>query len=242
MATRTRETDPAPETRGRTSTDADGERATTRRRFGFTRGRRTARDPAVARQRDEFGGFYLGAAFFGWLVAAGLATILVALIAAAGTAIGLTEGTGLQGSAETIGVVGAAVLIAILGLAYFAGGYVAGRLSRFDGGRQGFGAWLIGLIVTLALAGAGYAFGDQYNVFAQLNLPRIPVDEGDLTTGAAITLAAILIITLALSVAGGKVGERFHRRVDSASYDEDVADERSAYRGRGDPDGRARTA
>ena len=58
-------------------------------------------------------------------------------------------------------------------------------MSRFDGGRQGFGTWAIGLIVTIVLAVAGVVFGSKYNVLEQLNLPRIPVDEGTLTTGAA---------------------------------------------------------
>ena len=60
-------------------------------------------------------------------------------------------------------------------IAYYAGGYVAGRMSRFDGARQGFGVWLFGLLVTIAIAAAGAIFGDKYNVFEQLNLPRIPV-------------------------------------------------------------------
>jgi hypothetical protein len=60
---------------------------------------------------------------------------------------------------------------------------VAGRLSRFDGGRQGFGAWLFGLLITIVLAVAGAVFGSKYNVLGQLQLPRIPVDEGSLAKG-----------------------------------------------------------
>ena len=68
-------------------------------------------------------------------------------------------------------------------IAYYAGGYVAGRMSRFDGARQGFGVWLFGLVVTLVVAAAGAILGDQYNVFDKLNLPRIPSNASDLTTG-----------------------------------------------------------
>ena len=42
-----------------------------------------------------------------------------------------------------------------LAVAYFAGGYVAGRMSRFDGARQGLGTWLLGLVVTVVLAVVG---------------------------------------------------------------------------------------
>ena len=44
-----------------------------------------------ARQREEYGGINWGAAFFGWLVAVGVAVLLTGLLAAAGAAIGLTE-------------------------------------------------------------------------------------------------------------------------------------------------------
>ncbi len=106
------------------------------------------------------------------------------------------------------------MLLAILLVAYYAGGYVAGRMSRFNGPRQGLGVWLIGLIVTVVLAVAGVVLGAEYNVLSQLNLPRIPVDEGSLTTGGLIALAAIVIGTLLASMAGGKQGTHYHRKID----------------------------
>jgi hypothetical protein len=175
---------------------------------------------ARLRQRERFGGFNWGAAFFGWLVAIGMGVILTAIIAAAGAAIGLTNGAtagDASKNADTIGIVGGALLIAISFLAYYCGGYVAGRMSRFDGGRQGFGVWVLGLIVTLLVAAAGAIFGDQYNVFQNLNLPRIPLNPSDLTTGGAIALAAIVVATLIGAILGGKLGQRYHRRVDRAA-------------------------
>ena len=52
---------------------------------------RPARKDVLQRQRDEFGGFHWGADFFGWLVAVGIATLLIALLAATGAAVGLTS-------------------------------------------------------------------------------------------------------------------------------------------------------
>jgi hypothetical protein len=177
-----------------------------------------ARDrDARLRQRDRFGGLNWGAAFFGWLVAVGMGVILTAIVAAAGAAIGLTNGNTASNNAGTIGIVGGALLIAISFIAYYCGGYVAGRMSRFDGGRQGLGVWALGLIVTLLVAAAGAIFGDQYNVFDSLNLPRIPLNASDITTGGIITLAAIVVATLIGSILGGKLGQRYHRRVDRAA-------------------------
>src|SRR5205085_8781546 len=145
-----------------------------------------------------------------------MATILTAIVLAAGTAVGLTKGAPKAGEVGTVGIVGAALLVAILALAYLCGGYVAGRMSRFDGGRQGFATWLIGLLITALLGAAGAIFGSQYNVLHRLNLPRIPIDEGTLATGGAIALGAVLLCTLVAAILGGIVGQRYHRRVDRA--------------------------
>jgi amino acid transporter len=182
------------------------------------------RTPAAAdvraRQRDEYGGINWGAAFFGWLVAIGLGALLTALLVGAGTALGLTNVTtdNVQTNAETIGVGGGILLLVVSMIAYYAGGYVAGRMSRFDGARQGFGVWALGLLLTVAIAAAGWIFGDKYNVLDQLNLPRIPSNVGDLTTGGLIALAAIALGTLIAAAAGGKIGERYHRKIDRVGF------------------------
>src|SRR4051794_23382843 len=175
-------------------------------------------------QRERFGGADGTAIFFGWLSALGLAALLLAVVGAAGTRLGFAtdvDTSDATSNAGTIGIVGAAILVGILLLAYYGGGYVAGRMARFDGGRQGFRVWLLGLLVTIAAALAGWLGGSQYNVMQQLNLPRIPVDEGDIATGAIITLAVVLIGTLLAAIAGGKAGDRYHARVDRAGWDRD---------------------
>jgi hypothetical protein len=174
-----------------------------------------------AQQRDEFGGLNWGAAFFGWLVAVGVATLLTAILSAAGAAIGLTKTSPSQatGSADTIGIVGGILFLLVLLIAYYAGGYVAGRMSRFDGPRQGAGAWVIGLLVTILLGVAGVLLGAKYNVLSQLNLPRIPIDEGTLTTGGVIALVAVILGTLLAAVLGGKAGTRYHRKIDKIGAD-----------------------
>ena len=174
-----------------------------------------------ARQRDEYGGINWGAAFFGWLVAVGLGALLVGLVAATGAAVGLTELSSAEatGEAESIGVGGAIALLVVLAVAYYCGGYVAGRMSRFDGARQGMAAWLIGLVVTIVLAVAGAVLGSEYNVLERLDLPALPVGDSQLATGGAIALAILLIGTLVAAVVGGKAGERYHRKIDRAGFE-----------------------
>ncbi|MEA2141679.1 MAG: hypothetical protein QOI64_109 [Solirubrobacteraceae bacterium] len=169
------------------------------------------RREVLERQREEFGGFSWGSAFFGWLSAIGVATLLIGIIAATGAAVGLTSSAD---ASTTVGIVGGILLLVALVLAYYCGGYVAGRMARFNGPRQGIAVWSIGLLVTIVLAVAGVVFGAEYNVLSGLQLPRIPVGEGSLTTGGLIALAAVLVGTLLAAIAGGKAGTHFHRKVD----------------------------
>jgi hypothetical protein len=168
-----------------------------------------------ARQRDRFGGIRWGSAFFGLLSAIGLAAILLGLAAAAGVAIGVSEIKDVtNGDAETIGLGGAILVLAILALSWYCGGYVAGRMARFDGARQGIGVWMWTLVLGAALAIAAVIGGSEYDVLQQLNLPNVAVGDQSLTTTGVITLAAALVVTLLFAIMGGKAGDLFHRRVD----------------------------
>jgi hypothetical protein len=167
-----------------------------------------------ARQREEFGGVNWGSAFFGWLVAVGLGALLVGLLAAMGAAVGLTD----VSETDEVGIGGTIFLLAALAAAYYCGGYVAGRMSRFDGARQGMGSWLIGLLVTVILAIAGALLGAEYNVLERLDLPALPVGDSQLASGGALVLALVVLGTLVAAMIGGKAGEHFHRKVDRAGF------------------------
>jgi hypothetical protein len=197
------------------------ERVRGRRRDYADRPRRDYDDEVVERRRDRFGGINWGAAFFGWITAVGIGALLTALLSAAGAAIGLTDLTDEAGSPETVSIIGAALLLAVALISYFAGGYVAGRMSRFDGARQGLATWLWALIAVIVLAIIGAIAGSEYNLFSDIDLPRIPVDEGELSVGGAITLILIAVGTLLAAMAGGKAGQRYHARVDRVGYERD---------------------
>jgi hypothetical protein len=184
-----------------------------------------ALDTMRARQRDRFGGIQWGADFFGWLCAIGLASLLTAALVGAGVALGLsTDDATNADTASQIGLGGGIALIAVLAIAWFCGGYVAGRMARFDGVRQGLGVWLWTLLSAIVIAAVAAIGGTEYDVYQRLNLPRIAIGDSTLNTGGAIAGAVAVVATLLFAILGGKTGERFHKRVDRVATDEYVVE------------------
>lgn len=182
------------------------------------------RHDVVNREKEAYGGIKVGSAFFGWLTATGSAVLLTALVAAAGTGVGIATGTDVQDAADratsdptTVGLAGGIALLVVLFVAYYCGGYVAGRMARFNGAKQGLAVWLWALVIALVVAVLGLVAGDRYNVLGQLNsFPRLPVGEGDVGTAGILALVGVAVVSLLGAVLGGLAGMRFHRKVDRA--------------------------
>lgn len=173
----------------------------------------------VARQKDEFGGMKFGAGFFGWLAATGMAVLLTAIVAGVATAIGVdqkaTPGTTSTSTLQTAGVVGGVVLLVIILIAYFCGGYVAGRMARFNGLKQGVAVWLWALIITVVLVIIGAIAGSKLNLMSQVPaLPNLGVDTGKVSTAGILAAVGVAVVALVGAILGGLAGMRFHRRVD----------------------------
>ncbi|MDQ0823596.1 putative membrane protein YdbT with pleckstrin-like domain [Arthrobacter sp. V4I6] len=199
----------------------DTERQDTERQDAVSSG--PTRETVVAREKEQFGGIQIGSAFFGWLAATGTAVLLTALVAAAGTAVGLATNTdvneAVSGGNETVGLVGVIALLVVLFVAYYCGGYVAGRMARFNGAKQGFMVWVWAIIAAVVVAILGLVAGQQFNILANLNsFPRIPVNEGQLSTMSIIAAVVIAVVALIGAVLGGLAGMHFHRKVDRAGF------------------------
>ncbi len=181
--------------------------------------------PGAARGRLHVG-INWGAAFFGWVAAMGLAVILTAFVAAVGAAVGITQGTTTvqqattqiqNQDAQTVGIVGLVLLAVIAFVSYYGGGYVAARMSRFEGARQGFGVWLWAVVVAIVVAIIAAVAGAKFDVLSTLNtFPRLPVDQGTLTGTGIVALLVLLVITLLGAVIGGLAGMRYHRKLELA--------------------------
>ena len=173
------------------------------------------------RLRDIYGGVDWLASFLGFLLAlvggAFLATISGLVIVPLGLAVDF--------SAATLGTAAITALVlmgVLLFLMYFFGGYVSGRLARFDGGLNGvmLVLWTALLGVLLVLAGSIFSgflptpVVDRIQGFFQNNLsPGFDNLVAQGAIGIGILVALILVILLG-SFLGGRLGARYHSDID----------------------------
>jgi hypothetical protein len=125
------------------------------------------------------------------------------------------------GQLDSAIITGLVIVGLVLFLSYFFGGYVAGRLVRFDGGRNGVAtvAWGILLAVIFALFGfllVGLLPGSVFELLRGLQ-SGIQSIFGNLFTlglvGAGIIVGALLLVLLG-GLLGGSLGNRYHTRID----------------------------
>jgi hypothetical protein len=177
-----------------------------------------ARTHLTAEQARRFGGIRWGSAFFGWVTATGMAALLGALATAAAAALGLVNPTLDPATVQPMGLAGAAGLLAIIFVAYYCGGYVAGRMARFAGARQGVAVWLWTLFVAVVGAviatATGAVAGPRLDELFRLALDGGLMNGGVLSAGAAALAVGVLVVTLVGAVLGGLAGMRYHRKLD----------------------------
>jgi hypothetical protein len=184
--------------------------------------RRVSGAEDVSEVYDRYGRTDLLASLLGMFTGFGVLVFLGALIAAGAGEIeyqlNLINDEGVLDEASTIGL-GVAALVVFA--SFFAGGFAAGRMARYSGGLNGFGAglWMILLIAIFGALGAWVAI--EYNAFNQLNLPNwiAQLNADDITTMTYVASAVLIVVTLLGGYLGGRLGEAYHTRVDAALAD-----------------------
>jgi hypothetical protein len=174
---------------------------------------RTTTDPyaGISAARDRFGGIDIPASLVGMLTALSTTLILAGLI---GAALGAVDyQSGLEGDAEDIALWSMIGGVAVLFVAYFIGGWAAGRMARYDGARNGFATGVWTLVFGAILAGLGAWIGSDYDVFRNVELPQWFSTDA-FTTRAIITGIAAIAAMFLGGIVGGLWGERYHRRAD----------------------------
>jgi hypothetical protein len=167
-------------------------------------------DFGVYRAHRRFGGIDAGAAISGLLAATGMAALLGALAGAVGT-IGYQLDAPSDAEAVTVGsfIAGLVVLV----LSFLVGGWVAGRVARYDGGINGLVTAIAFFALSAVMAGLGAWLGDEYDVFTDLRLPQW-FNESATTVTAVLSAIVVLAVSLAAGWLGGVAGSHWHHRVD----------------------------
>jgi hypothetical protein len=183
--------------------------------------RRAGRLAPYRRERQEFGGrIQWEAVFFGLLAGIGFAGSLTAMVLGGLIAAGASDFSEDASSlVDQMATGGGAVAVAILAFAYLTGGYVAARMARFDGWRQGLGVWLLSVLMILAAAITAWIGGGELDPGKSISLPSNPIEEGPLGDGWGVLVAVALVVPLVFAVLGGVLGERFHRAVDRVGFE-----------------------
>ena len=100
------------------------------------------------------------------------------------------------------------VTVAVLLVAYFAGGYVTGRLARFDGARNGFLSWVSASSPRSPAVVAAF-LGARVRRARRVLAADPAVGLAEQVTVAELVLAAVAVLgTLLAAVLGGKAGEQ----------------------------------
>ena len=198
---------------------ADGDRST-RTRTGNGAATASALATARARQREEFGGINWGASFFGWLVAVGVGALLTSMLDRGRAAIGLTATTDPTNtsSAEELSLAGSDRAARRAHARLLRGRVRRGAdvaLRRRAPGHRHVGDRAR---VTVTLAVAGVILGRRVQRARAAQHARAARGRSVVRSGGLIALAAILVGTLIAALSGGKVGERYHKRVDRAGF------------------------
>ncbi len=175
------------------------------------------------RLRDMYGGVDWLASFLGFvfaIVAAAVFSLIASLVL---VPLGFPPdlGGGEFGAAVITGLVLFGLLIF---LTFFFGGYVAGRLARFDGGRNGamLLVWFFIAILVLALAAgvfSGFLPAGVSDSVGNL-LDGVSSTVGDLAAAGAIGIAVAvgaLLLALLGGFLGGRLGDRYHAEIDRSA-------------------------
>jgi hypothetical protein len=185
----------------------------------YPRGYFEAAEDREDRLRDMYGGVDWLASFLGFVFAVVVGAILSAV---AGVVLGpLGFSPDLSGTLGAAVITGLVLLGVLIFLTYFFGGYVSGRLARFDGGRNGamLLVWTFLAVILLALA-AGVFSGflpagaaDAIGGFVDSASSAV----GDLSRSGVVGIAVVvgaLLLALLGGFLGGRVGSRYHAEID----------------------------
>src|SRR5215210_836387 len=193
---------------------ASGYPDTTRGAKPYPRGYFEEVEEREDRLRDMYGGVDWLASFLGFIFSTVLGGVFLAIAGLVLVPFGITpELSGGRIGASVL--TGLAVLGVLIFLTYFFGGYVAARLARIVGGRNGAMVLVWTFIVALILALVAVVFSGFLPAGMAdgvSNLARGTVSTATNLAGAGVAGIIVAVAALLLALLGGFFGGRFGSR------------------------------
>lgn len=154
----------------------------------------------------------------GTFVAFGSLAVVMAIVGAVGSNLGLK----LDGVSWTrwrqAGIGGAALACLVLFACFLFGGYTAGRMAARRGAAHGLLVFLLCAVVIGVVVAIAAIWGDTSNVTDRLRSNGVPTDANtwsDIGIGAAIAATVAMVLG---AVTGGRRGARWHALVADVEH------------------------
>ena len=196
---------------------------TVREATPYPRGYFEAADEREDRLRDMYGGVDWLASFLGFVFSLVLGAVFSSVTGLLLVPFGFSPDFS-DGQLGASVITGLAVLAVLIFLTYFFGGYVAGRLARFDGGRNGAMvlAWTFILVLILTLvAVVFYGFLPDGIAAGVVNLAQATASTLSDLSGAGVAgivaASGAVLVALLGGFFGGRLGSRYHTEIDRAN-------------------------
>lgn len=187
----------------------------------YPRGYFEAAEERADRLRDMYGGVDWLASFLGFVFAVVVGALFSLIVGLVLAPLGFSPdlGGGQIGAAVITGLVLVGILVF---LTYFLGGYVAGRLARFDGGRNGamLLLWSGVAILVLALVNAVLSsfmpaeISENIGNFIQNDVLSTIGGLSQLGLVGVLVLVGVLLVAFLGGFLGGRLGSRYHAEID----------------------------
>ena len=185
----------------------------------YPRGYFEATQEREHRLRDMYGGMDWLASFLGFVFAAVVGALFLLIVGLVLAPLGFSLNLGGEIGAATI--TGLVVVAILIFLTYFFGGYVAGRLARFDGGRNGamLLLWTLAVLLLAVLAGGIFSgflppsISESVRSVIQ-NYVLSPIGDLSQPGIVGILIAAAVLAALLGGTLGGRLGSRYHAEID----------------------------
>jgi hypothetical protein len=178
---------------------------------------RTGHRQEIGTIHERFGGVDTPSAIAGMFTSLGVLVFLSSLLAAwlgdLAYQVNLLDPDGVLQEFEVVAFV---VLLVVVFIAFFVGGWAAGRMARIDGGITAVASAMWMLLVIVIFAAVGAFIGSEFNAFGQAGLPDwvSQLDAEDITIGAGLATIGTILIMFVASWMGGRAGETYRRDAD----------------------------